>query len=176
MKPNLALRVSRCLGVLALLAGCGGGPADPAPVGRSEVAPSSPKPSPTPSPGDASGAVSLVVLFKLDPSVRGGGTYGGDIWVAPPTYTLFLRAQATATIEARAEGLDVARQTVQVDPAWSSDDEALVRVTPARGAHVTVSVRGIGRTAVHVTAGAVAKALWVTSVYQGDLLRIDVSQ
>jgi hypothetical protein len=159
-----------------LMTGCGGGtPGQGAGTQGGPVAPVAPTPSPTTPQAPTGGAVSMLFLFKLDPLLRGGGTYGGDVWVSPPTYR-FSQVGRTAVVDVRAEGLDASRQSVSINPKWTSGNTRLVSVSPGQGREVRITVQAAGETRLQVDAAGILKILIVRAAYQNDAMQVEISQ
>ena len=103
----------------------------------------------------------LVVSFKLDPRLS-GGSYGGERWVSPPTYT---GASGQDTVEARVEGTDVKGRSVNISAEWIPEDSEMVTVSPGQGKQVKVTVHRVGESKLKVTADGVTKELLIKAEY-----------
>jgi hypothetical protein len=110
--------------------------------------------------------------FKLDPRLS-GGTYGGERWVSPPTYT-GLRAQNT--VEVRARVFDAAGAPMNISPEWKPENPDMVSVTPGDGERVTITVQGAGESRLKVTADGASRVLLVTAKSANDALQVEISQ
>ncbi len=158
--------------------------AAPAVAPRPEASPKQTASSPTvvpvsPSQPAATG-VRLKVLFKLDPRLS-GGTYGGEHWVSPPTFTNAVQGGKEATVDASVEGLDSRGAAVRIGPTWSAEDPSMVVVSPVSpGAtdRVQISVTRAGETTLTIAALGVSKVLRIkaTTLTEGRGLQVAISQ
>ena len=103
----------------------------------------------------------LVVSFKLDPRLS-GGSYGGERWVSPPTYT---GASGQDTVEARVEGTDVKGRSVNIIAEWIPENSEMVTVSPGQGKQVKITVHRVGESKLKVTADGVTKELLIKAEY-----------
>ncbi len=111
-------------------------------------------------------AARAVVLFKLDPRLA-SGVYGGERWVAPPTYTRVGEGN-TCTIEAKAPHFD--------QPTWTASDPDMVAVTPGDAGDVRIVVRRAGESTIRVASGQISKTLKVKAVYRNNVLQVEIAQ
>ncbi len=116
----------------------------------------------------------IKVLFKLDPRIT-KGSYMGDRWVSPPTFTI-LGDEQKCVVSAQAAGLDAQKGEVAISPTWKPGKASMVRVSPAQGNQVEITVLQEGQTDLTVTHGKVSKKLTVKSTRQNGVLRVDISQ
>jgi hypothetical protein len=161
---------------------CGGPSEGAEPPGEAQP-PSSPEPSsdPQPSPdpqppgsGPTARASGIFVAFKLDPRLRGGGTYGGDVWVSPSVY---VGAVGQDTVEARARFVDTGGHSTTINPSWSPSDPAMLTVSPDQGDQVTIIVNRTGESHLNVTAGGTSKALlFKASAVDGAVTQVQIFQ
>jgi len=121
---------------------------------------------------DPAAAGDIRFSFKLDPRLA-GGTYGGERWVSPPSYT---GIGGQDSVEARAKVLDAAGASLDIGPTWTADDPAMVSVTPAQGNRVTITVKRAGASRLRVSAQGVSKDLSVTAAVRNDLLQVRIAQ
>ncbi|MEP6993794.1 MAG: FKBP-type peptidyl-prolyl cis-trans isomerase [Acidobacteriota bacterium] len=126
--------------------------------------------------GPSAGAAAprLMVAFKLD-SRLATGTYGGERWVSPSTYTQVGEGR-TCSIEARGEFLDSSGARGAIGCKWTAADPEMVTTTPRQGNQVTLTVQRAGESRVRVTAEGVSRELTVTAVYRNNVLQADISQ
>ena len=114
--------------------------------------------------------------FKLDPRLQ-GGTYGGDVWVLPPTFTA-VGFSDTCVVESRAHGVDSAGVFTDISAIWTPDNPAMVAVSPSEGHQVTITVRAIGTSNLQVSvAGSPTKLLFIEAVKnQNNVLVCSLTQ
>jgi len=110
--------------------------------------------------------------FKLDPRLS-GGTYGGERWVSPPTYT---GISAQNTVEVRAKVVDAAGMPMNISPEWIPDNPAMVSVSPGDGTRVTITVQGAGESRLKVTANGASRELVIKAKSENDALQMEISQ
>jgi hypothetical protein len=110
--------------------------------------------------------------FKLDPRLS-GGTYGGERWVSPPTYT---GVSAQNTVEVRAGVFDAAGMPMNISPEWIPDNPALVSVSPGDGKRVRITVQGAGESRLKVNANGVSRELVIKAKSENDALQMEISQ
>jgi hypothetical protein len=115
----------------------------------------------------------LSVFFRLDPRLT--AAYGGDRWVSPPTYTRVGDATG-AVIEARAQRRRENADAKAEVPRWTTSDPAMVAITPAEGAVVTITVRRAGASSIRITSGELAKELAVKAENRENALQVEISQ
>ena len=117
-------------------------------------------------------ASDIKFAFKLDPRLS-GGTYGGERWVSPSTYT-GLRAQNTVDVRARV--FDTAGMPVNISPEWKPDDPDMVSVAPGDGERVTITVQGTGESRLKVTANGATRELVIKAKSENDALQMEILQ
>ncbi len=121
----------------------------------------------------------IAISFKMDPLVF-GGTYGGERWVSPPTFSSPARPGREATVEARVRGMDAAGRPVKVSPDWIPADAEMVTVVPASDGsldHVRVIVRKLGESKLRVVSGGTSKELLVTAKAAGaNAMQVTITQ
>jgi hypothetical protein len=175
--PRSGLTAYAASAAFSLLLACGGQHSrEPAPQPSGEPQPSggpqpagSPQPT-TPQPGSVD---TILVWFKLDPRLN-GGTYGGEIWVSPPTYT---GATAQDTVEARARGIDGKGALTSISPDWIPSDPDMITVSPRRGDQVTITVKRAGESKLNVTSQGSSKELLIRSGSSGGAVtQVEISQ
>ena len=110
--------------------------------------------------------------FKLDPRLS-GGTYGGERWVSPPTYT---GASAQNTVEVRASVFDTAGMPMNISPEWIPDNHALVSVAPGNGQRVRITVQGTGESRLKVTANGASRELVIKAMEKHNVIQIEITQ
>jgi FKBP-type peptidyl-prolyl cis-trans isomerase len=113
---------------------------------------------------------SLKVSFKLDPRVL-GGSYGGERWVSPPTYTTTLD-----TVEARVAGVDPKGGLRNISVKWTPSDPEMVTVSPSEGNEVKISVKRAGISTLKVAAPGVSKQLSIKATVEGNAFRVEITQ
>ena len=133
-----------------------------------------------PPPAAAATGVRLKVLFKLDPALS-GGTYGGEHWVSPPTFTNAVQGGKKATVDAMVEGVDSRGAPVRIGPTWTAADPSMVVVSPVSpGAtdRVQIAVTRSGETTLTIEALGVSRVLRITaeSLAGGKGLQVKISQ
>src|SRR5689334_19249650 len=136
-------------------------------------------------PGASAGnpdAISLATfrfLFKLDPRLA-GGTYGGERWVSPPTYSIATQRGPESTVEIKVEGVDSKGKPVRIHPKWSASDPQMVTVSPVsanRQDHIRIAIKRPGESKLEVTAEDLLKELVVRAKPVGTTsLQIEVVQ
>jgi hypothetical protein len=152
----------------------------PATAGRSQQTASPPKPVPAPSSLPAQAGVRLNVSFKLDPRLS-GGTYGGERWVSPPTFTSVVQEGKEATVDAVVKGLDSRGAPLRIDPNWTAADPSMVivsPVSPGQTDHVQITVKHVGETKLTIAALGVSKELRIkaTSDAGSGGLQVTITQ
>jgi hypothetical protein len=113
-----------------------------------------------PSGASAAGSVPLAdirVFFKLDPRLS-GPTYGGERWVAPPTYST-----AADPIHLRAEGVDAMGGTKRISPKWTAADPRMVAISASAGGEAQISVKHAGDSTVQIAVDGVSRTLSIKS-------------
>jgi hypothetical protein len=124
---------------------------------------------------EAAALKDIKVSFQVDPRVT-RGMYMGEQWVSPPKYVRVQEGKKPLTVPAQAMGLDAKGGQVKINPTWKSGDADLVKVSPAQGAKVEITVLKEGQSDLTVTSGGVSKKLTVKAVGQDGSLRVDISQ
>jgi hypothetical protein len=124
---------------------------------------------------EAAALKDIKVSFQVDPRVT-RGSYMGEQWVSPPNYVRVQEGKKPLAVPAKAMGLDAQGKQVNINPSWKSGDADLVKVSPAQGAKVEITVLKEGQSDLTVTSGAVSKKLTVKTVRREGALRVDISQ
>jgi hypothetical protein len=106
------------------------------------------------------------VMFKLDPRLA-SGVYGGERWVAPPTYTRVGEGR-TCTIDAKAPHFD--------QPTWTASDPDMVALTPGDASDVQIVVRRAGESTIRIDANQISKTLTVKAEYRNNVLQVEITQ
>jgi len=127
------------------------------------------------SPQTASAALTdIEVAFKLDPRLT-RGTYMGDRWVSPPTFTQVGEGKEV-TVEATAQGLDATGKPVKISPQWIPEDPEMVTVMPGQGDEVRITVQRDGQSRLKVVLPGVSADLLIKATYQGDSILVEISR
>lgn len=126
-------------------------------------------PSPAP-PADPASLTGMAISFKLDPRLA-GGTYGGERWVSPPTYS---GAAAQDTVEARVEGIGPKGQTLKVSPRWTPSDPEMVTVSPEEGSSVRITVKREGECRLQVGFQGVSRELIVKGTLRNSAMQVEI--
>jgi hypothetical protein len=115
------------------------------------------------------------ISFKLDPRAS-GSTYGGERWIAAPTFTSPRQVGKEASVEARTEG--VAQNGVPVSAAaeWKPADPKMITIAQGEGDQVKLTVHYPGQSRVTVAANGVSKELLVKATYVGDATQVEISR
>jgi hypothetical protein len=111
-------------------------------------------------------------VFKLDPRLA-GGTYGGERWVSPHTYTGIVGQN---TVEVRARVVDAAGRPTNISPEWIPDNPAMVSVSPGDGERVKITVQGAGESRLKVTANGASRELVIRAKSTNGTLQVEISQ
>jgi len=117
-------------------------------------------------------ASDIKFAFKLDPRLS-GGTYGGERWVSPSTYT---GLHAQNTVDVRARVFDTAGMPMNISPEWMPDDPDMVSVAPGDGERVTITVQGTGESRLRVTANGATRELVIKAKSENDALQMEIVQ
>jgi len=122
---------------------------------------------------DADSLKAITVTFKLDPRLS-GGTYGGERWVSPPTYT---GASAQDTIEARVGGTNAKGRPVRISATWTASDPEMVTVTPGQKNEFRITVKRTGECKLTVASQGVSKELVVKAKKLGsNAIQVEIIQ
>lgn len=127
---------------------------------------------PSPSSPGPSRITGLAIYFKLDPKL-GGGTYGGAVWVSPPTY---VGIAGQDTVDARTEGVGAPGQTVRVSADWLPSDPSMVSVSPARGELTTISIKRAGQSSLKVTSSGFTRDLIIRATVVDGSMHVEITQ
>jgi hypothetical protein len=151
----------------------------PATAGSSQQG-APPKPAPASSSLPAQAGLHLNISFKLDPRLS-GGTYGGERWVSPPTFSSVVQEGKEATVDAIVKGLDGRGAPVRIDPNWTATDPSMVivaPVSPGQNDHVQITVKHAGETTLTIVALGISKELRIkaTSDASGGGLQVTITQ
>ena len=122
----------------------------------------------------AASVANIQVWFKLDALIT-RGTYMGDRWVSPPTFTT-VSTEKEAIIYARAQALDAQGRAVDASVEWIPADPKMVSASPGQGNGVELTVKRAGETSLEVTAGGFSKKLSVKATYKDGAMRTEISQ
>jgi FKBP-type peptidyl-prolyl cis-trans isomerase len=114
----------------------------------------------------------MAFSFKLDPRLA-GGTYGGERWVSPPTFT---GAAAQDTVEARVEGTGPKGQPVKISPRWTSSNPEMVTVSPEEGSSVKITVKRAGESSLRVTAQGLYRELAIKGTVRNSVMQVEIRQ
>ena len=114
----------------------------------------------------------ITVSFKVDSRVI-DPTHGGAPWISPPTYS---GAYAQDTVQARADGIDVAGRVSAISAKWIASDPSMVKVSPTQGSEVRIVVKHAGESRVKVVSGRVTQVLVVQARYQGKFIQVAITQ
>ena len=117
---------------------------------------------------------SIAISFKLDPRMS-GGTYGGERWVSPPTFTSPAQGGDTATVTAKVEGIDAKGGLVSISPEWTAADPEMVTVA-ADGKLYRITVKHPGESRLRVAARGASQELVVRARRLGEALQVDIVQ
>ena len=121
---------------------------------------------------DTNSLEAITVSFKLDPRLS-GGTYGGERWVSPPTYT---GANAQDTIEARVGGTNANGRPVRISATWTASDPEMVPVTPGQRNEFRITVKRTGESNLTVASQGVSKELVVKAKNLGNAIQVEITQ
>jgi hypothetical protein len=123
--------------------------------------------------GEARRAAAAIQLsFRLDPRLA-GGTYGGERWISPPTFS---GTSAQDTVEAMARPVDAAGRPTGAGVDWKPSDPELVTVTPSRGERVRITVKRAGQCGLALTSGAAVKQVTVRATQRNGAWQVSISQ
>lgn len=109
--------------------------------------------------------------FKLDPRLR-DSTYGGDLWVSPPTY---MGANAQATVEAKAQVIGAQGQPAKASLEWIPSDPDMVTVSPSQGDQVKITVHRAGESKLKVACQGFSRELVVKAKYFGKAIQVQIT-
>jgi FKBP-type peptidyl-prolyl cis-trans isomerase FklB len=133
-------------------------------LGAAPASPQAAEPSATPR--------EVRISFMLDPRLL-GPTYGGERWIAPPTYT---GTSGQDTVEVRADVVDAQGVRAKSSPRWIPSDSEMVTVSPSEGGRVKIIVKRAGESKVKVVAPGVSRELVVKAQYQGKVIQVEIAQ
>jgi hypothetical protein len=122
----------------------------------------------------AAASTGIKVSFLLDPRLT-QGSYMGERWVSPPTYTTVQEGK-TCTVEARAPGVVSKGKRKKIRPRWIPSDPEMVTVSPNVGNQVKITVRRDGESTLKVALPTGSRELSVKATYQDNAIRVDISQ
>jgi FKBP-type peptidyl-prolyl cis-trans isomerase len=118
---------------------------------------------------------SISIAFKLDPRLT-GGTYGGEQWVSPPTFSSPAQGGSEATIETRVQSVDARGRAASAKPRWVVAEPDMVEVQ-ARGEDVyAITVKRPGESRLEARAGGASLELTVTARRVGEALQVDITK
>jgi FKBP-type peptidyl-prolyl cis-trans isomerase FklB len=115
------------------------------------------------------------VSFKLDPLLS-GATYGGEHWIASPTFTSGMQVGKEATVEAKAEGIAGSGAPVAATMEWNPADAGMVTVVPGESNQVKITVHRAGQSKVTVSSNGVAKQLLIKAKYVGNATQLEITR
>ncbi|OFW16725.1 MAG: hypothetical protein A3H27_09460 [Acidobacteria bacterium RIFCSPLOWO2_02_FULL_59_13] len=118
----------------------------------------------------ASALADIRFSFKLDPRVF-GGTYGGERWVSPATYTTTLD-----TVEARVAGVGSKGSLENMNAKWIPSDPEMVTVTPSEGNEVKIIVHRVGESKLTVASQGISKELAIKAEHKGEAMQVEIAQ
>jgi len=99
-----------------------------------------------------------------------GGKYGGELWVVVPSFVI---AGNACGIETRIHAVSSAGIASDISATWTSENPAIVTVTPRVGHQVNITVSTAGTTGIVVSAsGLPKKLLTVEATPQGSALLV----
>jgi hypothetical protein len=117
--------------------------------------------------GSASGP-SPGIRFSF--KVPQGGTYGGELWVVVPSFVI---AGNACGIETRVHAVSSTGIASDIGATWTSENPAIVTVTPRVGHQVNITISTAGTTEIVVSAsGLPNKLLTVQATPQGSALLV----
>ena len=119
----------------------------------------------------------LTVSFKLDQRLS-GPTYGGVRWVSPPTFRL-AQGGEQLTVEAKAQGVGADGSYQDVSVEWTPVDPDMVLVTRGHNNEVTITVKRVGVSKLHLAVqGVVSKELVIKAqaIANGNGMQVEISQ
>jgi FKBP-type peptidyl-prolyl cis-trans isomerase len=117
----------------------------------------------------------IAISFKLDPRLS-GGTYGGEQWVSPRTFTSPVQGGREATVEARVEVTDARGKDTGLKARWIAAEPDMVVVEP-RGKEVyAITVKRAGESQLDLQAREVTLHLTLKAKRVGEGLQVDIVQ
>jgi hypothetical protein len=122
----------------------------------------------------------ITVSFKLDPRLS-GGTYGGELWTSPPSFTSATQSGSEGIVEAKVQGVTPLGRTVAVAADWAVADPSSVTVAPAPGnkpGQVRITARRGAGSKVTISAHGLSKEILVTArpVGDGSATQVQITQ
>jgi hypothetical protein len=123
----------------------------------------------------AAAPTGIKVSFLLDPRLT-QGSYMGERWVSPPTYTTVQEGK-TCTVEAHVPVIvSKGKRKKKITPRWIPSDPGMVTVSPSVGNRVKITVRRDGESKLKVAVPGAFTELSVKAAYQDNAIRVDISQ
>ena len=116
----------------------------------------------------------IQVSFKVDPRIT-KGLYMGERWVSPPTYASAQEGNQF-TVDAKAQGVNAQGKPVDIMPEWTPADPDMVRVTPAEGRAVKITVQRTGQSSLEVASLGFSKQLTVDARQRAGAIFVELSQ
>jgi hypothetical protein len=153
------------------VAGCGGGDAGAPADGDTEQPAGGDGAGPVPPPSVDPAAIRI--WFKLDPRLT-TGHYMGERWASPPTFHVAPQAGSSCTVEARAQSRGGSPSSAST--TWVPSDAEMVRVVPAGGGQVVITVLSAGRSHVTVSDGEASTVVTVDAVHTDGSWQVQLSQ
>jgi len=117
----------------------------------------------------------LSILFKRDPRLL-GGTYGGEQWLSPRTFTSAAQPGTVGTVDVRVRGVDTGGRLVEVLPEWTPADPERVTVVPGPNDEYRITVKGPGESTLAVAAQGVSRELVVKARSVGKATLVEITQ
>jgi hypothetical protein len=126
-----------------------------------------------PSPASPSPSLAgMAISFKLDPRLA-SGTYGGERWVSPPTYT---GAAAQDTVDGRVEGVDAKGRPLSISAKWVPSNPEMVTVSPGEGGQVRIVVKRPGESRLQVSSQGVSRDLVIKAASRNSVMLVEITQ
>ena len=110
----------------------------------------------------------ITFSFKLDSRLT-QGSYMGERWVSPPTYTE-VQAGENLIVIARADGRNAKGEAIEIRSQWRSEDPEMVMVAPDKGSEVKITVLRPGESVLEVASQGLSRKLLVKAEYQNNVL------
>jgi len=121
----------------------------------------------------ASGPVTAIqVSFKVK-EITPQSFYVGDVWV--PTI-ISAEVGETVTVEAKAVGLDVQGNRMDINPTWKAADPVKIKILPDQGPKVKLTALQIGRNTVTVSFAGISQNLPLRSWKSENIMYLKISQ
>lgn len=124
---------------------------------------------------DSRGTITAIQVQLKVQSVTKENFYLGEVWVAPAKFS-DIQIGTQYVGDARASGLDLDGNTVEISPDWLVSDPAMVEVAPNQGPKVKLTVLKAGESYLMVTAGALSKRLDIKAAFRNGAMYVEISQ